>query len=76
MALDQGCLLDLLEVTRSADGGHLMRRLLATTLQLLVDAEATAFIGAEPPQRSEAHTNLRNGTSDKLGATATGDITV
>jgi putative transposase len=76
MALDQSALLDLLEVMRSADGGDLMRRLLATMLQLLVDAEATAFIGAEPHQRSEARTNLRNVTRDKLVATATGDITV
>ncbi len=76
MALDQSALLNLLEVMRSADGGDLMRRLLATMLQLLVDAEATAFIGAEPHQRSDARTNLRNGTRDKLVATATGDITV
>jgi putative transposase len=45
-------------------------------LQLLVDAEATAFIGAEPNQRTEARTNMRNGTREKLIATATGDITV
>jgi putative transposase len=76
MALDQSALLDLLEVMRSADGGDLMRRLLATMLQLLVDAEATAFIGAGPHERSEARTNLRNGTRDKLVSTATGDITV
>jgi putative transposase len=61
---------------RSADGGDLMRRLLATMLQLLVDAEATAFIGAEPHQRSEARTTQRNGARDKLVSTATGDITV
>jgi len=76
MALDQSALLELLDVMRSADGGDLMRRLLATMLQLLVDAEATAFIGAGPHQRSEARTNQRNGTRDKLVATATGDITV
>jgi putative transposase len=75
MALDQSALLELLDVMRSADG-DLMRRLLATMLQLLVDAEATAFIGAEPNQRSEARTAQRNGTRDKLVATATGDITV
>jgi transposase-like protein len=69
-------LLELLEVMRSADGGELMRRLLATILQLLVDAEATAFVGAEPHERSVARTNRRNGTRDKLVATATGDITV
>ena len=76
MALDQSALLELLDVMRSADGGDLMRRLLATMLQLLVDAEATAFIGAEPHQRSEARTNQRNGSRDKLVATAAGDLTI
>jgi putative transposase len=46
MALDQSALLKLLDMMRSADGGDLMRRLPARMLQLLVDAEATAFIGA------------------------------
>jgi putative transposase len=76
MALDQSALLELLNVMRSADGGELMPRLLATILQLLVDAEATAVIGAEPHQRTATRTNQRNGTRDKLVATATGDITV
>ena len=51
MALDQSALLELLEMMRSADAGELMRRLLGTMLQELVDAEATAFIGAGPQQR-------------------------
>lgn len=76
MALDQSALLELLDVMRSADGGDLMRRLLATILQLLVDAEASAFVGAQPHERSETRTNQRNGSRDKLVATATGDITV
>ena len=76
MALDQSALLELLNLMRSADGGELMPRLLATILQLLVDAEATAVIGAEPHQRTATRTNQRNGTGDKLVATATGDITV
>jgi putative transposase len=76
MALDQSALLELLDVMRGADGGDLMRRLLATMMQLLVDAEATAFIGAEPHQRSDARTNQRNGTRDKLVATAAGDLTI
>jgi putative transposase len=76
MALEQSAPLDLLEVMRSADGGDLMRRLRPTMLQLLVDAEATAFIGAEPHQRTEARTTHRNGTRDKLIATSTGDIAV
>ena len=76
MALNQSALLELLDAMRSADGGDLMRQLLATMLQLLVDAEATAHVGAEPYQRSAARTTQRNGTRDKLLATATGDITV
>jgi putative transposase len=76
MALDQSALLELPDVMRSADDGELMCRLLASMLQLLVDAEATAFIGAEPNQRTEARANMRNGTREKLIATATGDITV
>ena len=76
MALNQSALLELLEAMRSADGGDLMRRLLATILQLLVDAEATAVIGAEPHQRTSTRTTQRNGGRDKLVSTATGDITV
>ena len=76
MALDQSALLELLDVMRSADGGELMRRLLATFLQLLVDAEASAFIGAEPHERTDARVTHRNGTRDKLVATATGDLTI
>jgi putative transposase len=76
MALDQSALLELLDVMRSADGGELMRRLLAAIMQLLVDAEATAVIGAERHERTDARMNQRNGTRDKLVATATGDLTI
>jgi len=76
MALDQSALLELLEMMRSADAGELMRRLLGTIMQELVDAEATAFIGAEPHQRSDVRTTQRNGSRDKLVTTASGDLTV
>ena len=62
MALDQSALLELLEIMRSADAGELMRRLLNTMLQELVDAEATAHIGAAPHERTEERTTQRNGT--------------
>jgi hypothetical protein len=42
MALDQSALLELTDALRSADGGEVMRRLLLTMLQALIDAEATA----------------------------------
>jgi putative transposase len=76
MALDQSALLELTDALRSADGGEVMRRLLHTILQALIDAEATAQIGAAPHERTETRTTQRNGTRDKLVATTTGDLTV
>ena len=76
MALDQSALLELLEMMRSADDGELMRRLLGTMMQALVDAEATAFIGAAPHERTETRTTQRNGTRDKVVTTTAGDLTV
>ena len=76
MALDQSALLELTDALRSADGGDLMRRLLHAMLQAVIDAEATAHIGAGPHERTETRTTQRNGTRDKLVATAAGDLTV
>jgi len=76
MALDDSALLEMIEMLRTADGGELMRRLLGGMLQAVVDAEATARIGAGPHERSEARTTQRNGTRDKLVTTAVGDLTV
>jgi putative transposase len=76
MALDQSALLELSEALRSADSGELMRRLLHTMLQALIDAEATAHIGAAPHERTATRTTQRNGTRDKLIATTAGDLTV
>jgi putative transposase len=76
MALDQSALLELTEALRSADGGERMRRLLHTMLQALIDAEATAHIGADPHERTDTRTTQRNGSRDKLVATAAGDLTV
>ena len=56
MALDQSALLELTDALRSADGGEVMRRLLLTMLQALIDAEATAHIGAGPHERAEVRT--------------------
>ena len=76
MALDQSALLELLESMKAADAGELMRRLLAAMLQELVDAEATALIGAGPHERTETRTTQRNGTRDKTLTTGVGDVTV
>ena len=74
--MDQSALLDLLETVKNTDSAELMRSLLAAMLQALVDAEATAFIGAEPHQRSETRVTQRNGTRDKTVTTAAGDVTI
>ena len=76
MALDDSALLEMIEMLRTADGGELMRRLLGGVLQAVVDAEATAHIGAGPHERTDARTTQRNGTRDKLVTTAAGDMTV
>ena len=76
MALDKSALLELTEALSSADDGQLMRRLLHTILQALIDAEAAQHIGADPHERTDARTTLRNGTRDKTVSTTAGDLTV
>ena len=76
MTLNQSALLDLTEVLRTADGGDLMRLMLGSMLQALVDAEANAQIGAAPHERSQSRTTRRNDTRDKTLSTAAGDLMV
>jgi putative transposase len=76
MTLNQSALLELLGVLRTADGGDLMRQMLGFMLQALVDAEATATIGAEPHQRTPDRKAQRNGTRPKTVSTTAGDLTV
>jgi len=53
-----------------------MRQMLQFALQALVDAEATAHVGAAPYERSAARTTQRNGSRDKVVSTTAGDLTV
>ena len=76
MALSQSALLELVDVLKNSDASELMRQMLAMMLQELIDAEATAVIGAAPHERSEARTTQRNGTRAKLVTTGVGDVTV
>src|SRR5512144_1254683 len=76
MALNQSALLELVETMKGTDASELMRRLLATMLQELIDAEATSVIGAEPHERTETRTTHRNGTRNKTVTTGVGDVTV
>src|SRR5215213_5248296 len=63
MALDQSALLELVEM-------------LTGMLQALIDAEATAHIGAGPHERTATRTTQRNGTRDKTVTTGVGDVMV
>jgi len=76
MALNQSALLELTEALRSADEGQLMRSLLHTILQALIDAEAEAHIGAGPHERSDGRLTQRNGTRAKTVSTTAGDLAV
>jgi len=76
MTLNQSALLEFSEVLDSADGGEIMQLMLARMLQALVDAEATAHVGASLHERNQARTTQRNGTRDKVVSTTSGDLTV
>jgi putative transposase len=76
MTLNQSALLELTDVLRTADGGKVMRLMLSAMLQALVDAEATAAIGATPYEHTPSRTTQRNGTREKTVSTAAGDLMV
>ena len=76
MTLNQSALLELTDVLRTADGGQVMRLMLSTMLQALVDAEATAHIGADPYEHTPTRTTQRNGTREKTVSTTAGDLMV
>jgi putative transposase len=52
MAMDQSALLEFAETLRNADGGDMMRMMMAAMLQSLVDAQAQAQIGAARHERT------------------------
>jgi len=74
MALDQSALLDLLGELKLTDVTDRIRIATETLYQELIDAEATAFIGAAPFERSDTRTTLRNGTRSRTLTTTAGDL--
>ncbi|MFJ2478221.1 transposase [Streptomyces sp. NPDC087659] len=54
-----------MESLRTADGIELIRVLAQRILQELIEAEATAHIGAEPGEHTETRMTWRNGHRDK-----------
>lgn len=74
MALSQHDLQRLLESLQAADDVEMIRTVLERILQELIEAEATAAIGAAPHQRTSERTNRRNGHRDRLLSTTAGDV--
>jgi transposase-like protein len=74
MALDQSALLDLLGELKLTDVTDRIRVATQTLYQELIDAEATAFIGAAPFERSIDRTTQRNGSRPRMLSTTAGDL--
>jgi putative transposase len=76
MTHDHSALLTQLDALKSADPGSVFAELIRAGLQALIDAEASAALGAGRYERSEQRTTYRNGTRSKTVATTSGDIDV
>ena len=74
MALDQSALLDLLAELKLTDVPDRIRVATETLYQQLIDAEAAAFIGAAPFERSAERTTHRNGSRARVLSTTAGDL--
>jgi len=74
MALSQSALLDLLDALNASEGVDMVRTAVQVMLQELIEAEATAVIGAGPHERSDARVVQRNGHRLKTLSTTTGDL--
>ncbi|MFI6543139.1 IS256 family transposase [Streptomyces prunicolor] len=74
MALSRSELIRLLESLRSTDGIELIRAIAERMVQELIEAEATAHIGAEWNERTPTRTNVRNGHREKVLTTLAGDL--
>lgn len=74
MTLDQSALLELLESLKLAEVGDRVRQATETLYQALIDAEATALIGAGPYERTPDRTAQRNGSRPRTLTTTAGDL--
>ncbi|MDX2378124.1 transposase, partial [Microbacterium sp. LRZ72] len=74
MALDQSALLELLGELKLTDVSDRIRTATETLYQELIDAEAAAFIGAAPFERTPARTTQRNGTRPRTLTTTAGEL--
>ena len=74
MALTESDLSDLLAALRAGEMTDPIRTSLEWILQQLIEAEATALIGAAPHERTESRTTQRNGHRPRLLSTKAGDL--
>jgi putative transposase len=74
MALSQSDLYRLIGSLRSSDGLELVRSVAERMLQELIEAEATAVIGAGWNEHADTRTAYRNGHRDKTLTTQAGDL--
>ncbi len=65
---------ELLDAIRAGGDIDVVRGGVELMLQALIDAEATARIGAERFERTASRTTQRNGTRDRLLSTKAGDV--
>ena len=76
MALDESAVSVLLDALDVGEGTDLVRQLAQWALQQLIDAEATAVIGAGRYERNDDRTTHRNGTRPRVLSTKAGDLQV
>ena len=74
MTLSDTATAQLLETFRASGGAESIREAVELVLQELIEAEATAVIGAGRYERSEMRTTARNGHRPRLLATQAGDV--
>jgi putative transposase len=74
MALDQSALLELLSELKDTHLTDRIRLATQTLYQELIDAEATAHIGADRFERNTDRITQRNGTRPRLLSTTAGDL--
>ena len=74
MALSESDLSELLAALKAGEMTDTVRASLEWILQQLIEAEATAVIGAGPHERTDSRVTQRNGHRPKLVSTAAGDV--
>ena len=74
MALNQSALDEIAAMLKNGDSFDLVRYAAELLLQALIEAEATAKIGAGRYERSETRSNERNGYRERTLTTKAGDL--